>query len=163
MNTTMMILNVVLAGATQTVGSSPVATADLAIAQSVSDESVELGDLLVYVIRVGNDGPSTARAVQLTVKLPKGATFLWARTKRGACRTQAGRGKRALSCRVDSVAASNRPWSIEFALRVTAPIGSTLSNTAMVTSSTPDTNLLNNVASITTKVLTQAPKYEKSQ
>ncbi len=116
--------------------SSPVpATADLRIAKSVSNASRNVGDALTYTLTAANDGPSTATNVQITDTVPVGFQLTAAPTVTGGSCTVVGR---LVTCTVASLA-SGGARSITLAGQVTAvAAGTTLSNTAAITSDQPD-------------------------
>src|SRR4029077_15982162 len=115
---------------------------------------VEPGDLLTYAVTVINAGPGIAKAVNLTETLPAGTTFFSARSTAGSCTAPAAGQTGTFKCNVDSIARYTS-WSVRLTVRVTAKAGPTLSNTASVTSSTPDPKLLNNSATVITKVVVE--------
>jgi hypothetical protein len=61
---------------------------------------------------------------------------------------------------LNSLNAGNAAWLIQGAVRVRAKGGSTLTNTASVISSTPDPNLLNNSATVITRVVVEVEEEE---
>ena len=132
--------------------SSPAPGADLVIAQIASDRKVEPRELLVYFIGVANVGPGAAQGAVVSDALPPGATFAWAFSSRGACTTPAVGQNGTVTCRSTSLS-KNAFWVITVAVRVNARAGSTLTNTASVTSSTVDPNPLNNSATAVVKVV----------
>jgi uncharacterized repeat protein (TIGR01451 family) len=144
----------------EVVVSPPATSADLAISETASDRRVERGELLVYLIKVTNKGPDTAVSLNVTDTLPAGTAFLRAYTNKGACTGPAVGSAGTLSCSLNSLNVGNAAWLIQVAVRVTAKGGSTLINTASVVSSTPDPNLLNNSATVITKVVVEVEEEE---
>ncbi|HWC15638.1 MAG TPA: DUF11 domain-containing protein, partial [Terriglobales bacterium] len=137
---------------TQSIINPPSATtADLAILELESDRRVEPRDLLTYGIAVVNLGSDTANAVNLRDALPAGVTFVAARTSAGTCTTPAVGQTGTVSCNLAALARFGI-WTLRITVRVTAQPGSTLSNTVTVASSTPDPRLVNNSATVNTKV-----------
>lgn len=130
---------------------SPV-VADLAIVELDADRRVEVGDSQTYAIIVINLGPGTANAVRLSDALPAGTTFLRASSSSGMCTAPPMGQTGTLSCSLASLPRYSI-WSARLTVRVTARAGSTLSNTVIVTSSTPDPKPSNNSATVTAKVV----------
>ena len=130
---------------------SAVVSADVSVAKTAITKQVRPGDTVVYTIVVSNAGPSDAQNVVLTDTIPPeiispefsidgGLTFnLWTGSldigtlPAGASRTIIIRGK---------VVSSNTKCKCI----------TTITNTARVTSTTPDPNLSNNTSTATIKV-----------
>jgi uncharacterized repeat protein (TIGR01451 family) len=122
-------------------------SADLAIKMRADDRHVSRGHWDTYIIRITNKGPSTAHSVVMTDVLPAGTVFHWAHASKGSCKVRAE--GQSVTC---TTASLSRSWEISIKVKITAPRGSTITNTAHVTSSTPDPNLSNNASSATISV-----------
>jgi uncharacterized repeat protein (TIGR01451 family) len=144
----------------EVVVSPPATSADLAISETASDRRVEPGELLVCLLKVTNKGPDTAVSLNVTDTLPAGTAFLRAHTNKDTCTGPAVGSAGTLSCGLNSLNAGNAAWLIQGAVRVRAKGGSTLTNTASVISSTPDPNLLNNSATVITRVVVEVEEEE---
>lgn len=130
------------------------AQADLSITKS-APATVNAGSNMSYTIAVTNNGPSTASNASWTDTLPANTSFVSLTQNTGPtfnCTTGA-----TVTC---SIAALNPSTSASFTLTVlvspAAPNASTISNTANVTSSTPDGNGGNNSANASTQVIANA-------
>ncbi len=122
------------------------ASADLSIMKTASSETVSPAETLTYTIRVSNLGPDSADAVMLTDTIPAllidpvysldgGATFLpWAG---------------ALSL---GILAPNAAETVLIRGMVSPQASGSITNTAFVSSTTPDPNPDNNSSSVTVPV-----------
>ena len=135
-----------IASATTTVNKS----ADLSLSKVGIPDPVNAGDVLVYQLLVSNSGPSDAQNVVLTDNLPAGTTFMDATP---GCSAVA----QAVTCSLGTVAAgSTRSLFIAVKVSQSTPDNTTLSNTATLSTNTPDPNSGNNSATDTT-VVKQSP------
>jgi uncharacterized repeat protein (TIGR01451 family) len=117
--------------------------------------SAKRGAQVTYVITVSNAGPSAAHNVVMSDPTPTGASFAGVSATRGTCVvSKAGR----ISCFLGDLAAGGSSGSV-VSVKLTAKIGSTVSNLASAYSTTdgagpatadPDTS--NNWATLTTAV-----------
>jgi uncharacterized repeat protein (TIGR01451 family) len=130
---------------TESVGAS--SSADLAINMTAKDLAVPRGDSDTYIIVVTNAGPSITSAVVMTDVLPAGTVFESVYASSGSCNVPAV--GQPITCTTASLSGS---WQIFINVKITAPRGSTITNTANVTSSTPDPNLSNNTSGVTISV-----------
>ena len=64
--------------------------ADLAVTKSVSDSRPDVGDTIVFTVRVTNNGNSVATGVQLSDTLPAGLTLLSSDPSQGSYNSAAG-------------------------------------------------------------------------
>ena len=121
--------------------------ADLSIAKTASPNPVITGDNLTYTLSVNNNGPNAADNVLVSDPLPGGTTFVSCTASQGSCSLSG-------SSVVANLGTILSPGfaSVTITVNVTAPGNSTITNTAVVSSSTPDTNTANNTASVTTTV-----------
>ena len=104
------------------------------------------GAPLAYTLAVSNSGQATAVHPVVTDVLPSGETYVSATTTSGSCSFAAG----ALTCALADLA-PGATATITVHVSVTALSG-TITNTATVTSSTPDSDLTNNTSSSTTQI-----------
>jgi uncharacterized repeat protein (TIGR01451 family) len=128
--------------------------ADLSITKSDDADPVVAGTLLTYTVVVVNQGPSIASGVQVTDTLPAGVSFV-SSTAPGGC-TGAG----VLLCDVGTVQ-PGLANSVSFTITVLVgqgapPAGTTISNSAAVSATTPDPDLTFNTATETTQVVSES-------
>jgi len=109
--------------------------ADLAVGKSGAASVIATSNL-VYTISVTNLGPSTASGVVVTDSLPAGATFVLA----------SGLGVNNGGVVNWSLGSLTAGQVSNLNLTVNAPAGGTLTNTAIVSSPTLDTNFVNNTS-----------------
>jgi uncharacterized repeat protein (TIGR01451 family) len=123
------------------------APADLRVTKTAKSR-VKTGTKLTYVVTVRNNGPNSAPNVVITDTMPAGTTFVSANPTRGTC-SNAGN---LVTCNIGTLA-NHRSAAIIIVVKVTAPNGTILNNTAQGSSSYPDPNLSNNADSARTKVV----------
>lgn len=116
--------------------------ADLEITISQSPVSPFEGDNSTYTMIVTNHGPSSADGIVVTDILPAGVTFV-------SADQSCDRSGETVVCALGSLA-NNSSASIQ--LVVNTPVSGTLTNVAQVSSTTTDTQLANNSASLTMTV-----------
>jgi uncharacterized protein (TIGR03437 family) len=127
-------------------------SADLSITKSDSPDPVVIGSNVTYMITVTNDGAANAQSVVVTDNLPGSVSFVsCAANNGGVC--GGSDNNRTITF---SALASGSSATITLVATASGSAGSTISNTATVSSSTPDANSGNNSASATTAV--QAPQ-----
>jgi len=125
-------------------------SADVGVAKS-GPAVVTEGQPVAYVLTVTNPGPSGATSVTLTDTVPAGMTFVSVQQTSGptfACSTPAVGGGGTISCSAVLLpAGSTATLSVVFR---SGPVeaGATVSNTASVTTATPDPNTANNVSTV---------------
>jgi len=128
------------------------AAADLSLTKTAFPNTVFTGKTLTYTLNVVNNGPNTASTVEVSDPLPAGTTFVSCATTLGACGPVPVVGTNGtVRVEVGDMPASSSAI-ITIVVNVTAPGGSTVTDTATVTSNTPDANLANNSSSVTTIV-----------
>jgi uncharacterized repeat protein (TIGR01451 family) len=132
----------------------PPGAADLFISNQVDNRSVSSGDWDVYTLFVSNQGPGAASSVVVTDNLPAGTVFqsleVWMPAGM-TCTTPKVGQTGALVCTRTSWAAKS--WfGVSIVVKITAPNGSTISNTATVASATPDPNPANNSSTVAISV-----------
>jgi uncharacterized repeat protein (TIGR01451 family) len=121
--------------------------ADLSIAKTASPSPVVTGSNLTYTLSVNNNGPNTATAVVVSDPLPGGTTFLSCSASQGSCSLQGN----SVVANLGDIPSPGFA-SVTIVVNVNAPGDSTITNTAVVSSATPDTNTANNTVSVTTNV-----------
>ena len=122
--------------------------ADLSITKT-GPASVTAGGAVAYQLAVANNGPSAAANVSVTDTLPAGVTFVSVNASNGGW-TCSNAGNASVTC-------TRATWtsgaSTTFTINVTAPAqGGTMTNSATVSSNTPDPTPSNNTSSINTTV-----------
>ncbi len=121
--------------------------ADLAITKVDIPDPVVLGGPLTYTLGISNNGSAPAYNVTVTDTLPLNATFVSATGTGWACVHAAG----IVTCTRPSLAVGPAP---DITIIVTAPVsGTTLTNTASVSSPIPDPVAANNTAITQTVVM----------
>ena len=121
--------------------------ADLALTKTASPNPVFSGAVLTYTIQVNNGGPNAATNAVVLDPLPGGVTFVSCSSTQGTCGITGG----TVTANLGTI---NSPGFaiVTIQVTVTAPSGTTITNTAVVSSDTPDTNTANNQASATALV-----------
>jgi uncharacterized repeat protein (TIGR01451 family) len=112
-------------------------TADLSVAKSDSPDPATKGASLTYSIVVTNNGPGSAADVQLTDSLPATVQFVSATSTAGSCAQTGG----TVSCNLGDL---NNEASVTVTIVVTPKKAGTITNTAQVSSISPDPNQANN-------------------
>jgi uncharacterized repeat protein (TIGR01451 family) len=107
------------------------------------------GAPIAYAITVSNLGQATAVSPVVTDALPAGTTFVSAGSSSGACSFAGG----TVTCALASLAPSATA-AITVNVTTTSPGGS-ITNTAVVTSKTPDSDTSDNSSSATTRIAGQ--------
>lgn len=111
--------------------------ADLSVVKSDSPDPVSKGTQLTYSIVITNNGPGTATGVQLSDTLPASVQLVSAASTAGSC-TQSGS---TVACNLGEL---SNGTSVTVTIIVTPKKAGTLTNTAQVSSSSPDPNTANN-------------------
>jgi uncharacterized repeat protein (TIGR01451 family) len=125
--------------------------ADLSITKS-GPASVNVTSQIGYTLTVSNAGPSTASAVSVSDALPTGTTLVSASGTGWSCG-----GSTTVSCTRASLAVGSAPSIV---ILVTAPAeGTTLSNSASVSSTTSDPNTANNTSATVQTVVKGPPIF----
>jgi uncharacterized repeat protein (TIGR01451 family) len=125
--------------------------ADLSVTNVDAPDPVGAGNNLTYTITVSNAGPDPAAATSLSDTLPAGTTFISLAPAGGwSCTTPTVGGVGTVSCSL----ASMNVGSAVFTLTVSVGFSTsgTVSNTAVITSSTSDPAPANNSATANTTV-----------
>jgi uncharacterized protein (TIGR03437 family) len=127
-------------------------SADLSITKADSPNPVIAGSNLTYTITVTNNGAADAQSVVVTDNLPGSVSFVsCAANSGGVCG-----GSENNQTITFSLLASGASATITLVATANSAAGSTISNTATVSSATPDANTGNNSATTITAV--QAPQ-----
>jgi len=138
----------------QTAMTTVSAQADVSIVKSAPATAVA-GNNITYAITVTNNGPSTASSVQWTDTLPASTTFV-SNTQTGGP-TFTCSGTTTQSCSIASLApGATATFNLVVTIASSTPNGSTISNTANVSTTTNDLNPGNNGSTAMTNVSTSA-------
>jgi uncharacterized repeat protein (TIGR01451 family) len=131
---------------------SPPPTADLSLSKGGSPNPVVSGSNLTYTLTVNNGGPDSASAVALSDPLPPQTTlFSPPSPSQGTCTGPAVGTNGTVHCDLGPIASGGFA-TVTIVVRVNAPAGGTVTNTASVSSATSDPNSSNNSTSVTTTV-----------
>ncbi len=120
---------------------------DLRIAKVDSVDPVLAGGSLTYTITVTNDGPSTATNVNVSDTIPVGMTFTSANSSQGTTSQTGG----VVTASLGSLA-PNATATVTILVGVNNATLGSITNTATVNGTEPDTDTTNNTASATTTV-----------
>jgi uncharacterized repeat protein (TIGR01451 family) len=129
---------------------------DLGIAKSDRPDPVQVDGVLTYTLRVVNNGPDTAKDVQVADPAPTGITFVRASSDRGSCQVDAA----LVSCELGTLEKGEGA-----AITIIARASKTgrVTNTATVTGSGGgEINPADNTASTTTRVVAPARPPEST-
>jgi uncharacterized repeat protein (TIGR01451 family) len=133
---------------TATVGFLP---NDLALSLGALPNPVRTSTNLTYTINIINASSGPAHDVVVTDTLPAGVQFVSYTNTQGGCLTPAVGTTGTMTCDLGALAA-NATAVTKAVVKVVAPGGTTLTNTATVAAADPDPVLANNTATTTTKV-----------
>jgi uncharacterized repeat protein (TIGR01451 family) len=139
------------ATANTTVGAG---SADVSVTKTDSPDPISAGSVLTYTITVANSGPSDAANVSLADTVPAGTTFINLQSPGGwSCSTPGVGGTGAINCSIASfLSGGNAVFTLLVQVNTPLPTGTIITNTATVTSTTPDPSGGNNSATTTTTV-----------
>ncbi len=131
-------------------------SADLFLRIWPSTTTVHQGDLITYAFPVWNLGPRIADLEVLNTQVPEGTTFDYIRISGtpgvGTCTTPPYAGSGEIVCHENSAMAPNTTWTVRVVVKVTAPSGAVITESATTTEETPDPNLANNTATVSLTV-----------
>jgi uncharacterized repeat protein (TIGR01451 family) len=137
--------------------------ADLAVTKSVSSTSpywpatgIEVGDPLTYTVTLINKGPYDAKSVVLSDSAPAGVTFTGCTASVGTCLWSTSSASLSLSSFINASVAT---LTIQAKLNFGVADGSTISNTASVTSTTNDPDPTNNAGSASFTALNKSDLF----
>jgi large repetitive protein len=126
-------------------------SADVAIVKTVVPTTTPPGVNVTYTLVVTNNGPSTAKAVQVSDPLPAGMKFV--SVTPSAC----GLAGKTVTCALGDLV---KGQSVSITVVASIPLAlakTTKTNTATVSSSTPDSNLANNEDDATVTITAAPP------
>ncbi|MEU8031737.1 hypothetical protein AB0C13_24355 [Streptomyces sp. NPDC049099] len=126
-------------------------SADVAIAKSAIPEPVRPNRNLTYTLTVSNHGPNTADNVVVTDDLPSNARFVSVTPSQGSCQAPPVGSTDSVRCSLGSLA-NSASSTTQIVVTVRANRNTTVTNTANVTTSTPDPVQSNNSVTIETPV-----------
>lgn len=129
---------------TVSAGPAPSGAAELALAVEDAPDPVNATEDLTYALVVHNAGSDAAQNVVVTDLLPAGVSY-----KSASAGCEFNSTLRVVTCRRDAVAAGT---TATMSIAVVAERAGSVSNTARVDSTTPDTELSNNQASTATTI-----------
>ncbi|HEY8411955.1 MAG TPA: PQQ-dependent sugar dehydrogenase [Pyrinomonadaceae bacterium] len=124
-------------------------SADLSLTNTASPNPGQAGVPLSYRLFMTNNGPATATNVLVSDTLPPGAAFVSTSTTQGSCS-----GNSFVVCNLGNLAAGS---SAVVTMVVTPSAAGPISNTASVTANESDSDLSNNMVTVTTLVQPAAP------
>ena len=134
--------------------------ADLSVVKTTTAGSVPAGGTIAYTITVANAGPSDAQTVLLSDLVPVNTTFVSATQTSGLAfglSTPAVGGTGTISGTVSTLASgASATFTVTVLSLSRTPNGSTITNTADVSTVTSDINRANNTSTATTRAFTQA-------
>ena len=131
-------------------------SADLFLRIRPSATTVHQGDLLTYAFPVWDLGPDIAEHEVLMTQVPAGTTFDYIRISGtpglGTCTHPPYGGTGQIICNENSAMAPNTTWTVRLTVKVTASAGTVITESAATMADTPDPNLANNTATVSTTV-----------
>jgi uncharacterized repeat protein (TIGR01451 family) len=144
----------------------PLPPVDLTLVK-LAPSSVRHNDVFTYVIAAANFGANAATGVAVSDPLPAGVTFVGASAQLFSCGargcsyttngTHCSYASNTVTCTLNSLGITNWSSIAEFGVQIqvqaSAAAGSTISNTATITSADPDTQPGNNHSTAATKVV----------
>jgi uncharacterized repeat protein (TIGR01451 family) len=133
------------------------AGADLSVVKTGNPAQTGAGFPITYTITVTNSGPSDAAGVMLSDTIPTDTTFGSFTQNTGptfTCSTPSAGGTGTVSCSIASLAAGvTATFTLVVNVNPTVLEGTTITNTASVSSTTSDPNLTNNSSMVTTLIV----------
>jgi outer membrane autotransporter protein/uncharacterized repeat protein (TIGR01451 family) len=138
--------------------------ADLSISKTAASPNTAPGGQVTYTIAIDNAGPDAATNVVMSDTLPAALTFASVSTTAGwSCSTPAVGANGTVSCQKNSILVNgNNAITLVANVSPSAPVGSTISNSATV-SSAADGNTADNTATATVTVAASAPAMTVSK
>ncbi|MFJ9825972.1 hypothetical protein ACIRSU_16590 [Streptomyces sp. NPDC101160] len=126
-------------------------SADVAIALKSSPNPVAANGNLTYTVTVKNNGPSAAENVTFDDSLPAEGEFVSASPSQGSCVVPPTGSTDTVTCKLGTLG-PNTSQTATIVVTVRADAGTTVANTATVTSTTADPNQVNNSVTVRTRV-----------
>ena len=117
--------------------------ADVSIGKAAADAPVTAGSLLSYIVVVGNSGPDPAAEVEWTDTLPTGTTFVSVSEPLGwSCTSPAVGDPGEVACAAGADLPASTSTFFDLVVRIDDDVlpGTVITNTAVVTSATADTD-----------------------
>jgi uncharacterized repeat protein (TIGR01451 family) len=127
-----------------------VLSADMSITNK-APTSVTSGGTISYSIVAKNNGPDTASTVVVSTATPTGTTFSSVTPNGGSCTAPPVGSTGPVNCTAATMQTGNT-FAVTLVLNVTAASGSTITDTASVSSATYDPKTTNNKATVKTTV-----------
>jgi uncharacterized repeat protein (TIGR01451 family) len=147
-----------LANNTATVTKSVLTSSNLSLTNSTSSATVVAGDTITYTLTVSNAGPSDAQTVQISDTVPAGTTFVSDNQTSGPAFTltspAAGGTGTINGTRSTLASGASATFSVVVLVPAGATGGTSIADSASVTTATTDPNLANNSQTVTTGVVT---------
>jgi outer membrane protein assembly factor BamB len=138
-------------------------SADLFLRIIPTTTTVQQGDLITYAFPVWNLGLGNADHEVLNTQVPAGTTFdnisISGTPGLGTCTTPPSGGTGQIVCHENGVMFPNTTWTVQLTVKVTAPTGTVITESATTKSDTLDPNLANNTATVSTTVLGNADLF----
>lgn len=133
-------------------------TADISVTDAASPNPVNAGSLITYTIGAANAGPDVAASSQVTTTTPANTTFVSVTPPGGwSCPTTPALGATGgVSCTNASFGVGSGNFTFVVKVNPTTAASTVITDTAYISSVTPDTNPANNLASAATTVSTSA-------
>jgi len=139
-----------------TITTSSSLAADLYLRIRPTPETVQQGDLITYAFPVWNLGPANADLEVLNTQVPEGTTFDYIRISGtpglGTCTHPPYGGSGQIICKENSAMAPNTTWTVRLTVKVTAPPGTVITESATATEDSPDPNSADATATVSTAV-----------
>src|SRR5947208_4972380 len=127
---------------------------DLSVIKSASPVVVVPGNNITYTIAVTNSGPNSATNAVMDDSIPPNTTFQSISVPAGwTCITPAVNGTGSVHCTNRNLTVQLQNFSLVVKVNSGTAPGSTISNTATVSSDTPDSNSANNSSTTNTNVV----------
>jgi uncharacterized repeat protein (TIGR01451 family) len=127
---------------------TPLNGADLSVTKSGLPNPVTAGGIVTYTIAITNAGPQAAQTVSLVDVVPATTAFQSLASPPGwTCTTPAVGGTGTVSCTIPTLAIGSTSFTLVVAVGAAVPGGTSIVNTATLTSATADPNPGNEVAS----------------
>lgn len=120
---------------------------DVSLSITASPQTAERNGSLLYTVVVTNEGPGVAKKIVVDTTLPSGVTFASSQPPDPACFESEG----VVNCRLGAIDTAESVKAI-ISVKVEESAPQTLTTTAVVETSRPDSDASNDTASISTPV-----------